>query len=76
MDYYGQYYAERVMKLLLVLSFGLSIGFGLYLGSVPHAFMFAGAGTVLCSVASIPSWPCYNSHPISWALKSGKGKEE
>ncbi|CAM8970173.1 unnamed protein product [Rhodiola kirilowii] len=66
MDWQGQKLAEQLMQILLV-SFALG-GFatGYILGSFQLMLLIYAGGVALTSLITVPNWPWFNKHPLTW----------
>ncbi|CAM8980041.1 unnamed protein product [Rhodiola kirilowii] len=66
MDWQGQKLAEQLMQILLV-SFALG-GFatGYFLGSFLLMLQINGIGVVVTLIVTVPNWPWFNKHPLTW----------
>ncbi|CAM8967166.1 unnamed protein product [Rhodiola kirilowii] len=66
MDWQGQKLAEQLMQILLV-SFALG-GFatGYILGSFQLMLLIFAGGVALTSLITVPNWPWFNKHPLTW----------
>uniref|UniRef100_A0A7N0TYA0 Signal peptidase complex subunit 1 n=1 Tax=Kalanchoe fedtschenkoi TaxID=63787 RepID=A0A7N0TYA0_KALFE len=66
MDWQGQKLAEHLMQILLV-SFALgAFVTGYIVGSFQLMLLIYAAGVVLTSLFTVPNWPWFNKHPLTW----------
>jgi len=72
-DFEGQKRAERVQHYLLISITVLSFVIGFVAQSLWVTFVILGTGTAVVALLTIPAWPIYNRHPLSW--KSVPAKE-
>ncbi|XP_009801810.1 signal peptidase complex subunit 1-like [Nicotiana sylvestris] len=66
MDWQGQKLVEQLMQILLVSFAVVAFITGYVLGSFQIMLLVYAGGVVFTALVTIPNWPVYNRHPLSW----------
>jgi len=71
-DFHGQYLAEWTAQ--VIVSLGCVIGFavGFYLQRISVTMLIFAAGSILAALFTVPSFPMYRKHPITWLKSKSK----
>lgn len=66
MDCQGQKLVEQMMQIFLVSFAVVAFVTGYALGSFQTMLLTYAGGVVFTALVTIPNWPVYNRHPLSW----------
>ncbi|KAJ5320541.1 hypothetical protein PENANT_c033G00919 [Penicillium antarcticum] len=72
-DFHGQYLAELLCTILLIISGAVSFFVGFTYKDIYLTLWSGLAGTLFTAFVVVPPWPFYNRHPEKW-LGSKNGK--
>lgn len=66
MDWQGQKLAEQIMQILLLVFAVIAIVAGYVLESFQMMVLVYAGGVTLTTLITVPNWPFFNGHPLSW----------
>ncbi|XP_024372774.1 signal peptidase complex subunit 1 [Physcomitrium patens] len=66
MDWEGQRLAEQLMQYFLLGSAVVAFIVGYVLGSFTFMLYIYLAGVVVTFIVTVPDWPFFNRHPLTW----------
>ncbi|GAA0139275.1 hypothetical protein Leryth_007109 [Lithospermum erythrorhizon] len=66
MDWQGQKLVEQLMQILLVCFAVVAFVTGYVLGSFQTMMFIYAGGVVFTSLLTVPNWPFFNRHPLTW----------
>ena len=66
MDFEGQNLSETVYKYVIGFSLAVAICISFYTKCMSNGVYIIILGTILATIATVPSWPCYNKNPLKW----------
>ncbi|KAK3271264.1 hypothetical protein CYMTET_20376 [Cymbomonas tetramitiformis] len=72
MDFEGQKLSEIFYQYTILIFALISFLSGYILGSYRLMMMLYGAGVALAFVISVPDWPYFNQHPLTWLPASSR----
>ncbi|KAJ0988873.1 hypothetical protein J5N97_007229 [Dioscorea zingiberensis] len=66
MDWQGQRRAEMLMQVMLVVFGVVALVVGYSMGSFRTMMLIYAGGVTLTALITVPNWPCFNRHPLTW----------
>ena len=66
MDFEGQTLSETIYRYIIGFSLFVSLIVSFYTKVMSNGVYIIILGTLIATIASVPSWPCYNKNPINW----------
>ncbi|XP_007044056.2 PREDICTED: probable signal peptidase complex subunit 1 [Theobroma cacao] len=66
MDWQGQKVAEQTMQIMLLVFAVIAFITGYVLGSFQMMILIYAGGVTLTTLITVPNWPFFNCHPLSW----------
>lgn len=66
MDWQGQKLSEKMMEIMLVAFAIAAFAIGYTIGSFQMMLLIYAGGVVLTALITVPNWPFFNRHPLSW----------
>ncbi|XP_020229835.1 probable signal peptidase complex subunit 1 [Cajanus cajan] len=66
MDWQGQKLAEQLMQIMLLSFAVIAFASGYVMASFQMMILIYAAGVVLTTLLTVPNWPFFNRHPLTW----------
>ncbi|RDX91439.1 putative signal peptidase complex subunit 1, partial [Mucuna pruriens] len=66
MDWQGQKVAEQLMQIMLLAFAVIAFASGYVMSSFQMMILVYAGGVVLTTLLTVPNWPFFNRHPLTW----------
>ncbi|KAG5029387.1 hypothetical protein AAZX31_05G135800 [Glycine max] len=66
MDWQGQKLAEQLMQIMLLAFAVIAFVGGYVMASFQMMILIYAGGVVFTTLLTVPNWPLFNRHPLTW----------